>query len=373
MNLSDQGAKFIADHEGLRLEPYNDPFHCTIGIGHLIHKGVCTSADRAKWGRLTEAQAYDLFRSDARRFIDRVAREVKVPLTQNQFDALVSFSFNVGEGAFASSTLLKKLNAGDYKGAAAEFGKWTKARNPKTGKLEPLAGLVRRRKEEAELFLRTDPGGAATIQVPVASSQSIPRIPGESKEVAHMRAYVVASGVPHRVTSTVRSKLPSRHAQQGTDGQGLAVDFAGPRPSRNSPELLAIFNAFVPVEHQLYELIYSGAGYSIKNGKRVARYAIADHWDHVHVAVNRGVFIQYPGVAQPDEEEEDEMYFAQAFKSDQPVDGRIWLVWGWYRAHIPDPVKWAEVGQWPQVRRPKEVARMSPEALNAMLEVPLWR
>ena len=191
MNLSDAGAKFIAGHEialpadgsipAKYLVPYNDPVgFATIAIGHLIAKRRVNDADRAQWGRLTEAQAYDLFRSDARRFIDTVAAAVKVPLTQNQFDALVSFSFNVGEGAFRQSTLLKKLNASDYKGAAAEFAKWNK------GGGRVLAGLVRRRKEEAELFMRATAGQA--IEIPVAAAQSIPRLPGESKELAHLRA-----------------------------------------------------------------------------------------------------------------------------------------------------------------------------------------
>ena len=73
--------------------------------------------------------------------------------------------------------------------------------------------------------------------------------------------------------------------------------------------MLAIFNAFGPVEHLLYELIYSGAPYSIKDGKRVARYAIDDHWDHVHVAVDRGVSLPIPTAVKPleDEEEEDDV------------------------------------------------------------------
>ena len=284
MNLSDSGAKAIAAHEGMVLEPYNDPAgYATIGIGHLIAKRRVNDADRAQWGRLTEAQAFDLFRSDARRFIDAVAAAVTVPITQNQFDALVSFAFNVGEGAFRQSTLLRKLNAGDYQGAAAEFAKWNKA----GGKV--LKGLVRRRKEEAELFMRASAG--QPIDIPVAAASSIKPINGESLEVTHIRGYLKASGVPHRVTSTVRSKLPSKHAQKGTNGQGLALDGAGPKPARNTPEMLAIFKAFEPVEHLLYELIYSGAPYSIKRGKRVARYAIDDHWDHVHIAVEKGVFL----------------------------------------------------------------------------------
>jgi lysozyme len=311
VNLSDNGAKFIASHElalppdgtipDKYLRPYNDPVgFATIAIGHLIAKRPVTQADRDQWGTLTQQQAYDLFRSDTRRFIDAVARRVTVPITQNQADALISLAYNIGEGNFGKSTLLKKLNAGDYRGASNEFPKWNKAK----GKV--LKGLTRRRAEERALFLRADPGGAATIQIPVAASQDIPRLPGESKEVAHLREYLRDSGVPHRITSTVRSELPSRHAQMGTDGEGLAVDAGGPKPGWDTPEMLAIFKVFEPVEHLLYELIYSGAPYSIKRGKRVARYAIDKHWNHVHVAVNKGVFIEFPSARPTPTEEEDE-------------------------------------------------------------------
>jgi lysozyme len=81
-----------------------------------------------------------------RKFEAGVKRLVKVPLAQGQFDALVSFSFNVGLGALGSSTLLRKLNAGDYRGAAAEFPRWNKA----GGKV--YEGLTRRRAAERSLF-----------------------------------------------------------------------------------------------------------------------------------------------------------------------------------------------------------------------------
>jgi lysozyme len=83
-----------------------------------------------------------------------VERLVKVTLNDFQYGALVSFVFNLGEGNFAGSTLLKRLNAGDYAGAAARFMDWTKARNQETGKLEVLNGLVTRRSVEKALFLR---------------------------------------------------------------------------------------------------------------------------------------------------------------------------------------------------------------------------
>lgn len=181
MRVSDAGLRFIAGHEislpangvipDKYLRPYNDPSQfATIAIGHLIARRPVNEADRAQWGVLTQQQAFDLFRQDIKKFEDAVNAGVKVPITQNAFNSLVSFSFNVGIGAFQKSTLLRKLNAGDYKGAAGEFAKWNKS----AGRV--LAGLTRRRKEEAELFLRSDPGGAATIEIPKPTSQPVNRV-----------------------------------------------------------------------------------------------------------------------------------------------------------------------------------------------------
>ncbi|MGZ3891178.1 MAG: lysozyme, partial [Mucilaginibacter sp.] len=80
---------------------------------------------------------------------------VKVPLTQNQFDALVSFTYNEGTGALKESTLLKKLNERDYAGAADQFLAWDKITNPHTGEKEVSVTLSARRKEERGLFLST--------------------------------------------------------------------------------------------------------------------------------------------------------------------------------------------------------------------------
>lgn len=131
----------IKRHEGLRLEAYmptpNDV--PTIGYGHT--KGV-------KMGdRITNAQAEEYLRHDIAWAQDAVNSLVKVRLTQNQFDALVSFVFNVGASAFAKSTLLRMLNDGDYKGAADQFLRWDK----QGGKV--LRGLTKRRAEERALFL----------------------------------------------------------------------------------------------------------------------------------------------------------------------------------------------------------------------------
>lgn len=119
----------------------------TIGWGHT--EGV------RQGDEISREQAQMFFEDDVAWATRAVNREVKVGLTQNQFDALVSFVFNVGEANFKTSTLLKKLNRGDYEGAAQEFPRWNKQRQ-KNGQLKVLRGLVRRRAEEMEVFLEPD-------------------------------------------------------------------------------------------------------------------------------------------------------------------------------------------------------------------------
>jgi len=99
---------------------------------------------------VTPEEAEALLIEDLKTSEEAVERLVKVDLTQNQFDALVSFVFNLGQGNFSKSTLLRKLNRGEYEGAAEEFVRWNKARVE--GELKPLAGLTRRRTAEAALF-----------------------------------------------------------------------------------------------------------------------------------------------------------------------------------------------------------------------------
>lgn len=111
----------------------------TIGFGH-------TGPDVVEGKRITLQEAEELLRGDLVEVERRVQQLVTAPLTQGQFDALVSFAYNVGLGALERSTLLRKLNAEDYRGAAAQFAVWTKS----TGR--ELPGLVRRRREERAMF-----------------------------------------------------------------------------------------------------------------------------------------------------------------------------------------------------------------------------
>jgi lysozyme len=142
--MSANGLGRLTSEEGLRIEPYNDSAgHATIGVGHLIHRGGVTGADRTRFAAFKRADALALLADDVRsreRFVDDV---VKVALNQNEFDALVSLVFNIGTGAFAGSTVLRRLNAGARRAAADAFLMWVVG-GP---------GLANRRKRERAFFL----------------------------------------------------------------------------------------------------------------------------------------------------------------------------------------------------------------------------
>lgn len=141
MRISQKGIDLIKHFEGLELAAYRDSVGVlTIGYGH-------TGADVKPGMEISTAEAERLLKDDLARFEMGVMDLVKVPLKQGQFDALVSFAFNLGLGNLKSSTLLRKLNAGDASGASYELQRWVYA-----GK-EKLAGLVRRRETERVLFL----------------------------------------------------------------------------------------------------------------------------------------------------------------------------------------------------------------------------
>ena len=156
MKVSDKCIHMIMHHEGVRSKPYQCPaLLWTVGVGHVIdptHAKV-PMADRkqlpipAGWDRvLSNDEIMDILKADLNRFEQGVLRLIKVPLTQGQFDALVSFSFNVGLGNLQNSTLRMKVNRSDFEGASEQFLVWTKA----GGKV--LKGLVTRRTDEQALF-----------------------------------------------------------------------------------------------------------------------------------------------------------------------------------------------------------------------------
>ena len=141
--INDNGLRILKSFEGLRLEAYLDPVGVwTIGYG-------TTSGVRPGMA-ITTAEAENLLRQDLRRFEAAVSNNVRVTINENQFSALVSFTYNVGEGALSSSTLLRLLNQGSIQDAAEQFPRWNKA----GGRV--LAGLSRRRNAERALFLGQD-------------------------------------------------------------------------------------------------------------------------------------------------------------------------------------------------------------------------
>lgn len=140
MKTSERGLALIRQFEGLRLSAYQDSVGVwTIGYGTT--RGV-------KPGQvITKSEADALLRADVQRFEVEVSRLVNVPVSQNQWDALISFTYNLGAANLESSTLLRLLNAGDYAGAAEQFPRWNKAGG------KALKGLVSRRAAERALFL----------------------------------------------------------------------------------------------------------------------------------------------------------------------------------------------------------------------------
>jgi len=143
---SDKCIQLIKRFEGFSAKPYLCPAGvATIGYGSTRDTDgkPITRAHKP----ITETEANNLMRATLVTYENAVNRYVKVEINQNQFDALVDFAYNAGAKNLLTSTLLKKLNAGDYTGASKEFSKWVYAGSKK------LNGLVRRREAERQLFI----------------------------------------------------------------------------------------------------------------------------------------------------------------------------------------------------------------------------
>jgi lysozyme len=147
-SLSDKGAEFIAGFEGFSSKLYEDVAgHCTIGFGHQVHPGKCDGSEPKEFrDGITRKRGLRLLKHDAGVAADEINRSVDVALRQTQFDALVSFVFNVGTGAFRDSTLLRLLNRGNYDSVPKQLNRWVFSQG------EKLDSLVARRKAEGRLF-----------------------------------------------------------------------------------------------------------------------------------------------------------------------------------------------------------------------------
>jgi len=139
MTLSEEGLAFIKQREGLRLVPYQDVAGVwTIGYG--------STTEVVPGEKITEVEAGERLKEDVRHAENCVNQLVTVQLAEHEFDALVSFTFNVGCHALRKSTLLRLLNDGKYDMVSTELGRWDKAGGT------VVAGLTKRRKLEADLW-----------------------------------------------------------------------------------------------------------------------------------------------------------------------------------------------------------------------------
>jgi lysozyme len=147
MKTSQRGIDFIKEAEGLRLEAYQ----CSANVWTVGYGATRIMGKPVKQGdKITTREAEAILKSDLREFEDAINQSVKTPMTQSQFDALVSLVFNIGIGAFRRSTILRKMNEADYAGAALEFPRWNKV----GGKVN--RGLTLRRAREASLFVEDE-------------------------------------------------------------------------------------------------------------------------------------------------------------------------------------------------------------------------
>ncbi|MEM7198472.1 MAG: lysozyme [Pseudomonadota bacterium] len=144
MNINDAGLQIIKHYEGFVARPYLCPAgYLTIGYGHLVR-----DEDAKKFAKgISEDEAEHLLRVDVSVAENAVARLISQPLTENQFSALVSFTFNLGSGSLQSSTLRRKINRCNFDAAASEFERWIFAGGQR------LQGLVLRRETERQLFV----------------------------------------------------------------------------------------------------------------------------------------------------------------------------------------------------------------------------
>lgn len=186
MRTSAAGVELIKKFEGCELTAYRDAVGVlTIGYGH-------TGPDVKENQIITESRAEELLRQNLEYFEREVSAALTVPVNQNQFDALISFAYNVGIGALRSSTLLRLLNEKtDKKIVASEFLKWTKAGS------QTLPGLVTRRKAEQELFLKGAKNDILAHTIIAQRDTWLKRKPLQASELDAVEKLFVPKGAAH--------------------------------------------------------------------------------------------------------------------------------------------------------------------------------
>ena len=211
MKTSNAGIALIKEFEGVRLDSYRDSVGVwTVGYGHTA---ACGEPIPGPGVKITSAQADAALRKDLGKFENGVTNLVTAKLEQCQFDALVSFAFNVGLGSLAKSTLLKKVNAGKFSQVPAEFLKWDRAGG------RALPGLTRRRHAEAAMFAKAH--GAEPTNEEESSAE--PDLPTPSKSMAQSKEgnTAVVSGA---LASAGAASQVVDQVQQANDAMSAVMD-----------------------------------------------------------------------------------------------------------------------------------------------------
>lgn len=189
MKISAAGIELLKQFEGCRLTAYQD----SVGVWTI---GFGTTAGVKEGQTISQVKAEEYLRFDLAIFEKAVTESLKVPVNQNQFDALVSFTYNVGVSAFRSSTLLNLINEKtDKKVVAAEFSKWVKAGN------QTLPGLVSRRKAESELFLKGTKNDVLAHTILAQRDTWLKRKPGQTSDLTPEQKLFVPKGSAHAWTN----------------------------------------------------------------------------------------------------------------------------------------------------------------------------
>ena len=189
MKISAAGIELLKQFEGCRLTAYQD----SVGVWTI---GFGTTTGVKEGQTISQVKAEEYLRFDLAIFEKAVTESLKVPVNQNQFDALVSFTYNVGVSAFRSSTLLNVINEKtDKKVVAAEFSKWVKAGN------QTLPGLVSRRKAESELFLKGAKNDVLAHTILAQRDTWLKRKPGQTSDLTPEQKLFVPKGSAHAWTN----------------------------------------------------------------------------------------------------------------------------------------------------------------------------
>ena len=225
MQVSQAGIDLIKKHEGLRLRSYL----CPAGVWTI---GYGTTGPQIKKGMvITQAEAERFLANDLIRFTNGVLNACfpKLP-SQNELDAFVCFSYNVGLGAFQKSTILKAYKAGDKVAAANAFMMWTKARDPKTGKLRPLPGLIQRRTEEKQLFMQNSDDATQERTVSASKTVVVPEtsvVPEAPKPLSKSREIIGGAVAGIGGVGQVITSLTTNDAEQFKQGTQQIQSDAG--------------------------------------------------------------------------------------------------------------------------------------------------